>query len=196
MLTVSADSVVVESQLAAGVLSCPGCGGVVAPWGHARERTVVGADRVVRVRPRRARCRCCLVTHVLLPAAMLLRRGWAVEVIGRALELFAIGMAVRRVAGAVAVSRSTVRGWLARFAVLAEVLRAHFTRWALWLEPAWTRLQPQGSPVADALAALLAAAEAARRHHGSVSVWQFASTATGGRLLCNTTWSFPAPWAR
>lgn len=195
MLTVSADPVVVESQLAAGALSCP-CQGVLAPWGHARVRTVVGGDRVARVRPRRGRCRCCLVTHVLLPAGMLLRRGYAVEVIGRVLELLGAGMAVRRVAGIAGLSRSTVRGWLSRFAVLAAALRAHFTRWALWLEPAWTRLEPQASPVADALAALLAAGEAARRQHGSAGVWQFASTATGGRLLCNTTSSFPAPWAR
>jgi hypothetical protein len=76
MLTVSADPVVVESQLAAGGLLCP-CSGVLGPWGHARERTVLGGDRFVRVRPRRSRCRACEVTHVLLPVGLLARRGHA-----------------------------------------------------------------------------------------------------------------------
>lgn len=117
-------------------------------------------------------------------------------VIGRGL-LLAVGegWACRRLVRLLGVARSTVRGWLARFTLRAELLRAHFTRWALWLEPAWTRLQPEGSPAADALAALLAAGQAAARAHlDGVGVWEFASTATAGRLLCNTSAPFPAPW--
>jgi hypothetical protein len=45
-----------------------------------------------------------------------------------------------------------------------------------------------------ALAALLAAGEAARRGQVGGCAWQFASAATGGRLLCNTKTPFLAPW--
>lgn len=197
MLTVSPDPVVVESQLQAGGLSCPGCARGLGPWGWARPRVVRGGDRVVRVRPRRGRCRGCRATHVLLPATLLSRRADVVAVIGRAL-LLAVGQgwACRRIAGVLAVARSTVRGWLARFGERAEALRAHFTRWALWLEPVWTRLEPAGSPVADALAALLAAGSVAGERLDGVGVWQFAAAATDGRLLCNTSAPFPAPWMR
>ena len=122
MTTVSADAVRVESELAAGALSCPGCGGRLAPWGWARERPVGrGRDRC-RVRPRRSICRACGRTHVLLAMVMLLRRGDFAELIGRALELRAAGLGQRPIAARVAVSRSTVRGgcrgsprWPSRF---------------------------------------------------------------------------------
>ncbi len=194
MLTVSADVVVVESQLAAGVLSCP-CSGALSPWGHARERTVIGGDRVVRVRPRRGRCRACGATHVLLPAGMLLRRGFSVEVIGRVLELVAVGAGIRWIVRTVGVARSTVRGWLERFRSRAELLRAHFTGWLLWLAPSASRVDPAGGPVGDAVAAITAAGSIAAEGLSVGSVWAFASAATGGRLLAaNTSSPFPAPW--
>lgn len=194
MLTVSVDVVVVESQLAAGAISCP-CSGALRPWGHARERTVIGGDRFVRVRPRRGRCRGCGVTHVLLPAGLLLRRGFSVGVIGRVLELAALGVSIRGIARMVVVARSTVRGWLARFVHRAELLRAHFTGWVLWLAPSASRVDPAGGPVADAVAAITAAGSVAAEGLSVGSVWQFASAATGGRLLAaNTSPPFPAPW--
>ena len=82
-MTVEADPVRVESRLAAGQVDCPGCPGVLRPWGWARPRGVHGIGGVLR--PRRARCGACLVTHVLLPVTVLLRRAYAAEVIGAAL---------------------------------------------------------------------------------------------------------------
>lgn len=193
MVTVSADTVLVESQLAAGALSCP-CSGVLRPWGHARERTVIGGDRFVRMRPRRGRCRVCQATHVLLQAGVLLRRGFTVEVIGRGLELAARGVATRAVAVTIGIARSTVRGWLERFRSRTEVLRAHFTAWLLWLAPSASRVDPVGGVVADAVAAVVAAGLVAVEVLDAASVWQFASAATGGRLLANTSPPFPAPW--
>ena len=74
MVTVEIDPVCVESRLSAGELRCPVCPlGVLGGWGHARARSVVGGRG--RVRPRRARCRDCSVTQVLLPVSLLLRRG-------------------------------------------------------------------------------------------------------------------------
>lgn len=193
MLTVSVDPVVVESQLFAGGLSCS-CSGALGPWGHARERTVVGRDRFVRVRPRRARCRDCGATHVLLPAGLLLRCGYAVEVVGRVLELAAVAVAARGIAATVAVARSTVRGWLQRLTVRAELLRGHFTAWLLWLAPSASRIAACGGAVADAVAAIIAAGGVAVDQRAAGSVWTFASAATGGWLLANTSPPFPAPW--
>ena len=57
--------------LAAGRLACPepGCEGRLRVWSRARARQVrqLGAE-LVRLRPDRARCVACGVTHVLLPA--------------------------------------------------------------------------------------------------------------------------------
>ncbi|MCX2934724.1 helix-turn-helix domain-containing protein, partial [Mycobacterium sp. CVI_P3] len=70
MVTVEVDPVRVESRLMAGAIACPVCpDGVLGGWGYARSRQVEGLDDPVR--PRRARCRSCLVTHVLLPVTML-----------------------------------------------------------------------------------------------------------------------------
>jgi hypothetical protein len=131
---------------------------------------------------------------VLLPVRMLVRRGDWAELIGRALELRAAGLGQRPIAAAVGVSRSTVRGWLSRFAEVAEQVRTHLTRWALWLDPGLVRLEPAGSPLGDAIAAVVAAGGAAASRLGIGCRWRFASAATGGRLLCNTSSPFPGPW--
>lgn len=125
---------------------------------------------------------------------MLVRRGDWAEVIGRALELRAAGLGQRSIATAVGMPRSTVRGWMSRFADVAEIVRAHLTRWALWLDSGLVRLEPSGDPLGDAVAAVAAAGEVAAERLGIGCRWQFASAATGGRLLCNTTSPFPSPW--
>ena len=196
MTTVSPDPVRVESELVAGALPCPSCGSRLAPWGWARQRAVGRGGGRCRVRPRRSICRGCGVTHVLLPTSMLARRGDFAATIGRALELKAAGLGQRRVATAVGVSRSTVRGWLSRLAVVAETVRAHLVRWALWLDPGLVRIEPSGSSTGDAIVAIAAAGGAAADRLGIGCRWQFASAATGGRLLCNTTSPFPGPWMR
>jgi hypothetical protein len=133
---------------------------------------------------------------VLLPASMLARRGDWAALIGRALELKAAGAGQRPIAASVGVSRSTVRGWLSRFAAVAEAVRAHLTRWAIRLDTGLVRIEPCGSSFGDAIAAVVAAGEAASVRLGIGCRWQFASAATGGRLLCNTTSPFPGPWMR
>lgn len=189
MVTVSVDRVEVESQLSAGVLACPLCGGGLAPWGSARRRVIRGRDQVQAVTPRRSRCRGCRVTHVLLPAGLLLRRADHIGLIGWAIELVAVGVAVRAIARRLGRSRSTVRGWIGRFLGRVERLRSHFTAWALWLSPGWSGPAPTGSPIGDAVAVIAAAGQAVGN-----DVWAFASAATAGRLLCNTSTPFPAPW--
>ena len=78
MVTVEVDPVRVESRLAAGGIACPTCGdGVLGGWGYARVRRIDGVGDPMR--PRRARCRACAVTHVLLPVTVLVRRAYAAE---------------------------------------------------------------------------------------------------------------------
>src|SRR5229473_5791811 len=75
MHMVEADEAAVEEKLRAGEYPCPACEGELRPWGHARRRSLRAQDsRSVSVRPRRARCKACLLTHVLLPVLCLLRR--------------------------------------------------------------------------------------------------------------------------
>lgn len=191
MVTVSPDAVRVESLLQAGGLSCPSCNGRLGPWGWARSRRVGRTTQDLRwVRPRRSRCRACRATHVLLDARMLLRRMDWVELIWRAVVSAAAGSAGRWIARRLGVARSTVRGWLSRFAAAVERVRVHFTGWALWKDPGRSVIDPSGTPMGDAVVAVVAAAQAA----GAPSIWQFVSAATGGRLLCNTGAPWPAPW--
>ena len=96
MVTVEVDAVRVESRLAAGGIECPRCGdGVLAGWGHARARWIDGLEDSLR--PRRARCRSCRATHVLLPVTVLLRRAYAAERIWAALVARAGGFGHRRI---------------------------------------------------------------------------------------------------
>ena len=76
MVTVEADPVRVESRLAGRGDRLPGLPGVC--WARGVMPGLRGvAGSADPVRPRRARCRACLVTHVLLPVTVLLRRAYA-----------------------------------------------------------------------------------------------------------------------
>jgi hypothetical protein len=195
VLIVAADPVRVEQDLGVGVLGCPGCGGALGRWGFARRRRLRDLTGWVEVRPRRGRCQVCRATHVLLPSVALLRRVDLARVIGLALLAKAQGRGHRVIARELGVPATTVRGWLRRFAERAELVRGHFTRLACWLDPQAGPVCPRGSPVADAVEAIGTAAVAAARRFGpTLGPWGFASGATGGRLLCNTTAPFPAPW--
>jgi hypothetical protein len=114
VLIVENDPERVETDLAAGLVACPRCGGRLACWSFARRRTLRGEAGPLVVRPRRGRCRSCRSTHVLLPDVALLRRVDAASVIGRALMDAAAGAGHRRIAGRLARPASTVRGWLRR----------------------------------------------------------------------------------
>ena len=113
--------------LAAGRLACPepGCEGRLRVWSRARARQVRQlGGQLVRLRPDRARCVACGVTHVLLPAWCLPRRGYGVEVVGAALLAAADGAGHRTVAAGLAVPQGTVRGWLRGLRAGAAALTA------------------------------------------------------------------------
>lgn len=182
VVMVGTDSAEVDRRLRAGELLCP-CGGDLAPWGHARERTVGG---VGRLRPRRGRCGSCLVTHVLLAVSCLLRRADGVEVIGAALRAKAAGAGHRPIAARLARPVSTVRGWLRAFGRNAGTVRSAFTRLLAQLDPLFGPLPAHSSVFADAVDVVGVCAAAARRRlgvFGAVSPWQLAAAVTNGRLL-------------
>jgi hypothetical protein len=188
MVTVGVVAGVVERRLAAGLLRCPVCPGVLARWGHARERVIRGGGVAGwRLRPRRSRCGGCGVTHVLLPVSCLLRRADGVAVIWAALAGKAAGLGFRPIAAGLGRPASTVRDWLARFASRAGAVRGLFTVWLCALDADPPPLLPTESAVGDAVAAVTAAAAAAAgRWAGrlvSVSPGELASSVSGGLLL-------------
>lgn len=194
MVTVEVDSVRVESRLAAGEIECPGCGGVLGGWGHARVRRIAGVAGPVR--PRRARCRACTVTHVLLPVTVLLRRAYAAEQIWAALNARADGLGHRRISAVIGVPAATVRGWLRRAADRLQAVRNWFLGIAVTAGVDVSIPDGTGCPWRDALAAVHTATMAIRFRFGVVGLLgavtpeRVAVAASGGRLLA-PGWSPP-----
>jgi hypothetical protein len=188
MVTVEVDPVCVESRLAAGEIGCPRCGeGVLAGWGHARARWIEGlADSL---RPRRARCRSCRATHVLLPVTVLLRRAYAAERIWAALSARATGSGHRRIGVALGVPAATVRGWLRRAAQRLEAMRAWFLMVAVTAGVDVRIPDGSGCRWRDLLASVETATTAigfrfgAVRLLGAMTPARVAVAASGGRLL-------------
>jgi hypothetical protein len=186
VVTVEADLDGVERRLAAGELSCPSCGAVLAGWGRAKSRQVRGPDGPVRLCPRRSRCTGCGVTHVLLPVTVLLRRADTATVIMSALAAKAQhGLGFRRIAADLGRPGETVRGWLRRFAERAEAVRSTFTVWLRAVDPDPVMPDAAGGVFADAVTVIAAVVAAIRRRFllPMVSLAQAAVAVSGGRLL-------------
>ena len=187
-MTVEADLVGVESRLTAGHVGCPDCPGVLRPWGWARPRGVHGIGGVV-LRPRRGRCGVCLVTHVLLPVTVLLRRAYAVDVIGAALLARTAGQGHRWIGAALTVPAATVRGWLRVMAGRLDAARVQLLQVAVRAGVDVRVPEALGCPWRDLLAALGVATAAVTGRFGPVGVlgpvtaWQVAAACSAGRLL-------------
>lgn len=192
MLMVCVEQARVEAELVGGLLGCPSCRAVLGPWGYARERVLRCSAGDWLLRPRRARCRGCLGRHVLLPDVALLRRQDEIAVIGAAIEAKVAGEGHRRIARRLGRYAETVRGWVRRFAERAEQIRAHFTRWAVALDPELGVVLPAGGSLAEALEAIAVAVRAWVLRFGPGDPWRIASVLSGGVLLCNTSCPFPS----
>jgi transposase-like protein len=155
-----------EARLADAVMCCPRCGGALAKWGYARERTVraLGAATVT-VRPRRVRCRDCATTHILLPTALQPRRADTTEVIGTALAHKANGLGFRRIAARMGRAESTVRRWLRRATDkhLTWACQQGTTRLIQLAPDAFTEIRYAGNQLRYTLTVLIAAAYWDRR---------------------------------
>ena len=186
-MTVEADPVLVEARLAGGLLSCPGCEESLRPWGWARARGVHGITETLR--PRRARCPVCLITHVLLPVTVLLRRGYAADVIGAAVTARAGGAGHRRAGRGLRVPAATVRGWLRRLAARLEPVRVFLVQVAVHAGVDVAVPRALGCPWRDLLAALGAVSAVLTGRFGPVGVlgpvtaWQVVVACSAGRLL-------------
>jgi len=185
MLTVGKDAREVERKLRTGRLACPLCGGRLAPWSFGRTRVVFGEGTLRwRLRPRRARCVQCRVTHVLLPVSVLARRQDETGVIGTALGLAAGGVSCAAIARSLGRPAGLVRSWVRRLAGRAGQVRAVFTVLVVALDPDPPPIGPAGSLLGDAVAAITAAAAAfARLFLVAVSPWELAAAVTSGSLL-------------
>jgi Domain of unknown function (DUF6431) len=179
------DGGVIEAALAAGAIACPDCRGALRPWGWARPRTVRLSAELRVVQPRRACCRACARTHVLLPGFCVPRRRDGAEVIGAALHAKASGQGGHRaIAARLDRPPGTVRGWLRAATRRAEVLRVSGTRCADALDCMQGRIEPAGSPLGDAVEALATAARAwVLRFGAGHGPWELAVMLTGGALL-------------
>jgi hypothetical protein len=139
----------------------------------------------VSVQPRRARCSSCGVTHVLLPAWLLVRRCDSAGVIGEMLARAARGQGFRSIAAASGVPEDTVRDRLRRFRTSAAGVREFFTRLAGALAADPVPLDPAGGVLGDAVVAVAAAAAAAAGRWPALAVsgWELAAVVTAGSLL-------------
>ena len=195
MLTVSHDPAAVEYQLLGRELVCPLCPGRLRPWGF-------GVARVIRCgvparnrwfTPRRARCRGCKSTHILLPAEFAGRRADHVETIAEAVELGATGgLGHRKIAAILERPPSTVRGWIRDFKANAPQILAVFaarvhraTAESLGFWPA-----PAKTAAADAWGMLMAHARVLAHVHRSagpsvvIVAWHYAA------LFAHGPWFF------
>ena len=139
------------------------------------------------LRPRRARCRTCRVTHVLLPAVVAPRRADTTAVIGSALLASARGTGYRRIAAQLDRPLSTVRRWIraVRDPAHVEWLRTQGMVWLARVDlDVINTLAPQATRLGEALTALAAAALTLRaRVVPHVPPWTLIGQITHGRLV-------------
>ena len=185
------DTAATARQLAAGhYFRCPwdGCAGSLGPWGSARTRPVRrlggGTDSST---PKRAICRTCRRTQVMLPTIAFPRRADNVETVFKAVALAVNGAGHRKVAAQVGVPETTVRGWLRRARANAEIIRANATVSMCALDPLAPRINPTGTLLGDMLEAVGLATMAWEallgRRPPVVPRLEVSALLTGGELL-------------
>ena len=180
------DTAAARIALARRKLGCPGCGQPLRPWGHARERTVRDLDgTLVTVRPDRALCPGCDVTHVVLDAGLLPRRAYAAGLIGQALVAAALGSGHRRIARDLAVPAGTMRGWIRGARRSAAQLRITGIRTVVAYDQDALPTRVRPDELGCALEHLGAAAMVLGRRYGlqHTSLWARINVLTRGRLL-------------
>ena len=180
------DTAAARIALARRKLGCPDCGQPLRPWGHARERTVRDLDgALVRVRPDRAFCTGCDVTHVVLDAGLLPRRAYAAGLIGQVLVAAALGSGHRRIARELAVPAGTVRGWIRGARRSAAELRISGIRTVVAFDQDALPTRVRPDELGCALEHLGAAASVLGHRFGlqHTSLWARINMLTRGRLL-------------
>jgi transposase-like protein len=174
-------------------MRCPACSASLGSWSGYR-RFVRAERRTFRLLVRRGRCVGCGRTHALLPGFLLGRRRDVADAIGRALSLAAGGRGHRPIAEELGLAATTVRSWLRRLRLRADVLRGRFVALAVELAEPPARPPPEIGSLGSLERAIVDAFLAARLRFGPGGVvggvWAFGSAATSGWLLANTD----SPW--
>jgi hypothetical protein len=178
------DQAQAHRELLAGTLPCWRCAGPLRCWGYARPRSLrLSCGARVSLRPRRARCRSCSTTDILLPAWAPLRSAYAIEVVGQALVGSAQGRSHRTIAAALGLPDDTVRGWIRKVSGRAEWLRTTGIVAARMFDAMFDPPLPTetGSPLAEAISAL---GTAARRMFGPIATpWELLAIIARVHLL-------------
>jgi len=183
MIMVTDDARVVSRALASSALLCPFDDGVLRRWGFARRRFIRG---VGLIQPRRARCRSCLATHVLLPTGLFLRRGDGARRIGLGIELAAAGVSARAIAKRLDAPRSTVRRWLSRIRANSKAAGVLIERAIRLLDPLAAATGPAPNQFLGLVAAgerLVSAFWIVDPMVGKLARWSAISLVTKGKLL-------------
>lgn len=126
---------------------------------------------------------------MLLPVTVLLRRAYAADVVGAAVEARAGGAGHRPAGQQLGVPAATVRGWLRRLAGRLEPTRVVLLQAAVRAGVDVTVPVASGCRWRDLLAALDTAMRAVTGRFGPVGVlgpvtaWQVAVGCSGGRFL-------------
>ena len=158
----------VEADLAARRLACPSCAsGRLAPWARARPRVLSLLEgRRVRLTPGGPAASTAGAPTCCCPVGVPPDVGTGSRSSPPRWPSGCAGGSHRGIGERLGVSAGTVRGWLRRLGQRAEQLRAVATGHLYGLDPAAASLEPTGSRLGDALAALaaLAAAVHAAQH--------------------------------
>ena len=125
-MVIVADQDAAGQELASSSMRCPSCsGGSLRPWGHARTRVLRGLHGARHtLRPRRARCRDCGATHVLLPCHAPPRRADTLQVVMTGLLAHQGGAGARTIAADLGVPVDTVRSWVRSVSALGHAAAA------------------------------------------------------------------------
>lgn len=131
------------------------------------------------------------MSHVLLPAFVLVGRLDVVETVGAVIEEVALGGGVRPVAQRREVPHTTARGWWRRFSSRAAEVAVGFA--GLAVELGGVAVAPAAHLGSWAVSAIAAAWQAALSLPGwaALGPWRFVAAVTGGRLIATNTNS---PW--
>jgi hypothetical protein len=195
--TVRGDDASVERRLRGGLLRCP-CSGVLGPWGWSRMRKITTPAGVDEVSPRRARCRSCGMTHVLLPATLFARRAFAGALMWACVLARASGSKIAAIVARFGVKVSTVASWLRRIGGRADWWRQVLIGELGRLDGQVRQFVPAGSALGDAIAvldAVLAALRGRDAQMATVTPCELASHLTRAHLFapsldldgCNTS---------
>jgi len=167
---------------------CPLCSGPTPSWSGYERHLRDERDRLIWIP--RVRCAACGKTQALLPWFVVPGRWDVIEVIGRALQMFAEGCGHRRIAEVLARPETTVRGWCRRWRRVAIAMgRELLAKAVSW---GWSGWEVPSSPLLPCLAAMEALSGQWSRRHGPVWSWRLANLITGGRLLSTNTTSLLA----